>query len=181
MNYCSNCGEKVALMIPAGDTIPRFVCESCGAIHYINPRMIVGCIPVLNDQIMLCRRSIEPCMGLWTIPAGFMENDETVEEGAVRETIEETNSLIEIERLHTVYSIPQINQVYLLFLAKINNFIEKPGHECSEVKLFHITEIPWDHIAFSAVKYALRKYIEDNDSNSKSMGNQAVHLGVHED
>ncbi|MGD9900578.1 MAG: NUDIX hydrolase [Calditrichaceae bacterium] len=181
MNYCSNCGEKVVLVIPDGDNIPRFVCESCGTIHYKNPRMIVGCIPVLDDQIMLCKRSIEPCMGLWTIPAGFMENDETVEEGAIRETIEETNSQIEIERLHTVYSIPQIDQVYLLFLAKITNFIRKPGLECSDVRLFRAAEIPWDHIAFSAVKYALEKYIEDTDPNSNTNGNLMVHLGTHTD
>jgi ADP-ribose pyrophosphatase YjhB (NUDIX family) len=161
MNYCSHCGNKVSLKIPEGDTIPRFVCESCGRIHYQNPRMVVGCIPVWQNKILLCKRAIEPRYGKWTIPAGFLENNETVEQGAIRETIEESGADVSIVRLHSLYSLPHVNQVYAIFLADMNSENFKAGDETLECKLYEISDIPWDEIAFTAVHFSLKKYMEN--------------------
>jgi ADP-ribose pyrophosphatase YjhB (NUDIX family) len=119
MKFCSNCGAAVTRKIPPGDSLPRDVCDACGTIHYTNPRMIVGCVPVWEDKVLLCKRAIEPRRGLWTVPAGFMENGETLDKGAARETLEEANARVEIGALYAVYNIPHVNQVYLLFLAKL--------------------------------------------------------------
>lgn len=161
MKFCSVCGGELELTIPTGDTVERYVCVSCGEIHYQNPRMIVGCLPIWQDQILLCKRAIAPRYGRWTIPAGFMELGERVEEGAIRETAEEANARVEIVRLQTVYSIPQINQVYLLFLAKLLDLDFSPGSETLETKLFKPIDIPWSEIAFSSVKFSLENYLAD--------------------
>ncbi|EHQ07180.1 NUDIX hydrolase [Leptonema illini] len=161
MKYCSICGGPLEVRVPDGDTMERYVCPSCGEIHYQNPRMIVGCLPVWNEKILLCKRAIEPRYGKWTIPAGFMELGERVEEGAMRETHEEANARVEILRLQTVYSIPHINQVYLLFLARLLDLDFHPGTETLETRLFLHDEIPWDEIAFSAVQFSLHSYLED--------------------
>ncbi|PJZ69791.1 ADP-ribose pyrophosphatase [Leptospira perolatii] len=172
MKYCSDCGAEVSFIVPAGDTLPRFVCNQCGTIHYQNPKIIVGSIPIWEGKILLCKRAIEPRKGFWTLPAGFLENKETVEEGAARETNEEANAEIEILRLHTVYSIPHISQVYMFFLAKLVGGEFSASPESEEVKLFLPDEIPWDEIAFGSVTYALKKYIEGSES-----GEQGTHLG----
>ena len=119
VKFCSQCGAPVELRIPEGDTLPRFVCGACQTIHYQNPRMIVGCIPEWEDKILLCRRAIEPRHGLWTVPAGFMENGETTFQGAARETLEEANARVEVGQLYALYNIPHINQVYILFRARL--------------------------------------------------------------
>ncbi|MCH7614507.1 MAG: NUDIX hydrolase, partial [Nitrospinae bacterium] len=112
MKYCSDCGASTSLKIPPGDTLPRHVCQNCGTIHYQNPKIVAGCIPEWHDQILLCKRAIEPRFGLWTFPAGFMENDETIEDAAIRETKEEAQTIIELAGLYTVFSIPHVSQVY---------------------------------------------------------------------
>ena len=111
MKFCSNCGATVELRVPEGDALPRFVCTACHTIHYQNPRMIVGCIVEWEDKVLLCKRAIEPRYGLWTVPAGFMENGETTFQGAARETLEEANARVEIGQLYALYNIPHINQV----------------------------------------------------------------------
>ncbi|RMH65742.1 MAG: NUDIX domain-containing protein, partial [Calditrichaeota bacterium] len=147
MKYCSACGAPVKIKIPEGDNRPRYVCEQCGKIHYENPRMVVGCIPVWEGKILMCRRAIEPRYGLWTIPAGFMENGETLEQGAMRETEEEACARVEIERLQAVYSLPHVNQVYVIFLARLLDGQFAPGHESLECKLVEPKAIPWDEMA----------------------------------
>ena len=129
-------------------------------IFYNNPRLIVGCLPVFEDKIMLCRRAIQPQLGLWNLPAGFLENGEKAEDGAVRETFEESKAQVDIVKLHVVYSLPKVNQVYLHFLAKLNDLSFGPTSESSEVRLFSKEEIPWDEIAFHSSVYALEKYFE---------------------
>lgn len=172
MKFCSECGKPVQLGIPAGETRPRFFCASCGIIHYENPKMIVGCIPVHGDQVLLCRRSIEPRKGKWTLPSGFMENGETVEDGALREVREEACATVTLQRLHTVYSIAHIDQVYLLFLGSLDSLEFKAGDESSDARLFHEKEIRWENIAFHAVRFALRGFFDDLRT-----GNVAVHVG----
>lgn len=161
MNFCSNCGsDKIDFKIPEGDTFQRYVCENCGRIHYNNPRIIVGCLPVYNDKIMLCKRAIQPQKGLWNLPAGFLENGEKPEDGAARETLEESLAHVEILKLHVVFSLPIVNQVYLHFLAKLHNDYFGPTSESLEVRLFNKEEIPWEDIAFHSSTYALEKYLE---------------------
>jgi len=161
MKFCSNCGSKVSLKIPKGDTHARYVCDSCHVIHYQNPRMVVGCLPIWQDKILICKRAIEPKYGLWTLPAGFMENGETVEQGALRETTEEAGAEVEIIRLHALYSLPQVNQVYAIYLAKMQSTHFNAGFETLECKLVAIDEIPWSKIAFSAIRFSLEKYVQN--------------------
>ena len=135
MKFCSQCGAAVSSRIPDGDTLPRYVCDSCHTIHYQNPKMVVGCIPEWEDKILLCRRAIEPRHGLWTVPAGFMENGETTDQGALRETLEEANARVEIGSLYALYNIPHINQVYILFRARLLDLDFKAGAETLEDRL----------------------------------------------
>lgn len=172
MKFCSICGGAIAFRVPTGDTISRFVCDACDVIHYQNPRMIVGCLPVHEERVLLCRRAIEPQRGRWTLPSGYLENGETVEAGAARETYEEARAQVEIERLVTVYSIPHINQIYLLFLARLADLAFGPGPESLEVELFEESRIPWEEIAFSSVSFALENFFRD-----RRRGEPALHLG----
>ncbi len=161
MKFCPYCSEPVVLAIPPDDDRERFVCTKCDAIHYQNPRMIVGCLVTFESSVMLCRRAIEPRKGLWTLPAGFMENGETAEEGALRETWEEARARPEIRHLHTIYSIPHINQVYLLFHAELATPEFASGPESLDVQLFDVGRIPWDELAFHSVEFSLKRYLED--------------------
>ncbi|KAB2318161.1 NUDIX hydrolase [Betaproteobacteria bacterium SCN1] len=161
MNFCSECGSRVVLRIPDGDHLPRYICPACGTIHYQNPKMVVGCIPAWEDKILLCRRAIEPKYGLWTLPAGFMENGETTLEGAARETWEEAGARIEIGSLYTLFNLPHINQVYLMFHARLLDLDFQPGVESLETRLFDESEIPWDKIAFRTVHATLEHYFRD--------------------
>ncbi len=164
MNFCSNCGKPVHLVLPSGDHKLRYVCDSCNAVHYQNPRMIVGCLPRWEDKVLLCKRANEPKIGMWTLPAGFLENDETVEAGAMRETLEEANAEVDIIRLLSLYSVPSIGQVYLFFLADLKKLNFHPGVETEETKLCSEDEIPWDHIAFSSVRFTLENYFSNRES-----------------
>jgi ADP-ribose pyrophosphatase YjhB (NUDIX family) len=161
IKFCNSCGATVSHRIPEGDTFSRAVCDACGEIHYQNPKIVVGCLPVLGERILICKRAIEPRYGLWTLPAGFMENDESASEGAAREALEEANARVEIEDLYTVYSIPHISQVYMMFRARLVDTDFSPGVESLEVKLVTEAEIPWDKLAFAMVRRTLEHYLED--------------------
>jgi ADP-ribose pyrophosphatase YjhB (NUDIX family) len=160
MNFCSQCGDRVHFSVPPDDNRPRYICDGCETIHYENPRVIVGCLPFTENKVLLCKRSIKPRLGMWTLPAGFMENQESLEDGALRETLEEVNANVEILRLHSSYTVVHVNQVYLIFLAKLENLDFYPGLETLETQLFPIDKIPWEELAFSAVKFALERYVE---------------------
>ena len=161
MNYCSHCAAPVVHRVPSGDNRPRHVCEGCGLIHYSNPKIIAGCLPVWNEQVLLCRRAIEPRHGLWTLPAGFMENGETTQDAARRETHEEACARVDVGDLYCYLNIPRISQVYVIFLARLLDLDFAAGQESLEVELFHEAEIPWSAIAFPAIDIALRHYFED--------------------
>lgn len=161
MNYCSHCGAPVVQKIPPGDNLPRHVCNQCEQIHYHNPKIVAGCIPEWEDRILLCRRAIEPRLGLWTFPAGFMELGESTEEAAVRETKEEAQADVKITGLYAVLSLPHIGQVYLVFRGRMLSPSCEPGAESLDVRLFPLAEIPWEQIAFPVVREALRRYVED--------------------
>ena len=162
MRYCSECGAPVELRLPPDDNRPRHVCTACSTIHYQNPKLVVGAIPEWGDgRIMLCRRSIEPRHGLWTLPAGFMENGETTAEAAIRETLEEANARIAIGELYSMYNLPYLNQVHLLFRARLLYLDFSPGMESLEVELFEEQDIPWGEIAFRPVQFTLQHYFAD--------------------
>jgi ADP-ribose pyrophosphatase YjhB (NUDIX family) len=161
INYCSCCGAAVSLRIPAGDRLPRHVCDHCGAIHYQNPRLIVGTLPVWQDKSLLCRRAIEPRRNKWTLPSGFMENGETVAEAALRETREEANAEVELGELYTMLSVPAINQVHLVYLAALRDLNFSASEESLEVRLFGEHEIPWADIAFRSIALTLEYFFED--------------------
>lgn len=172
MNFCSECGKPLHLRVPPGDHRVRFVCDACHTVHYENPRVIVGCLPVWEEKVLLCKRANEPRSGYWTLPAGFLESGETAEEGAMRETREEANAEVEVVRLFSLYSIPSIGQVYLFFLAHLKNLDFSPGVETERTALFAEEEIPWEEIAFSAVRFSLEKYFQ-----SRRAGGEKVHIG----
>lgn len=151
----------MALKIPEGDSVPRYVCEKCHTIHYQNPKVVVGCLPEWEGNILLCRRAIEPRYGLWTLPAGFMENGETTEQGALRETYEEARASVHLAGLFAVFSIPHISQVYMMFHGTLNDLNFGPGPESIDVRLFSEAEIPWDKLAFPVVHRTLWYYLED--------------------
>ncbi len=167
MKFCSHCGSAdIRLKIPKGDNRERYICSHCNTIHYSNPKVVVGCLPVWEDKVLLGKRSIGPRKGLWNVPAGFMENGETVEEGAKREVFEETNAKVEISGLLTLYSIPRINQVYMHFFGNLENLDFSAGMETSDVQLFSEAEIPWDSIAFSSSEFTLKHYFADRKKGS---------------
>ena len=147
--------------IPPGDTLPRYVCDQCGIVHYQNPLLVVGSIPEHEDRLLLCRRAIEPRYGYWTLPAGFMENEETAAEGAMREAMEEAHANVEIEDLYTVFSVPHISQVHMMFRAKLLNDDFRAGTESLDVKLVTEHEIPWHELAFTVVRRTLEHFLED--------------------
>jgi len=161
MNYCNQCGGTLEVRVPDGDSLPRHVCERCGAIHYLNPKLVVGCIAEWEGRILLCRRAIEPRHGLWTLPAGFMENGETTAQAAVRETLEEACARIEIGELFSLVNVPHINQVHLFYRGRLVGGSFAPGIESLETALFDENEIPWDELAFRSVTLCLKAYFAD--------------------
>ena len=163
MNYCSHCATPVKHIIPTDDDRPRYVCPSCSRIHYQNPRLVVGCIPTWQDQILLCLRDIEPRRGKWTLPAGYLENGEAVADGARRETEEETGARIEAPKPYLLFDIVHINQIYLMFRAQLSSPEYHPTRESADVRLFTAASIPWDDIAFPVIEKTLRCYLSDRD------------------
>lgn len=161
MKYCSTCGQPVERRIPAGDNRHRFVCSSCNTIHYQNPRIVAGTLPIWEGRILLCRRAIEPRYGYWTLPAGFMENSETTVEAAERETLEEALAEVNIEDLYTMIHVPHIDQVHIFYRATLKNGRFGAGEESLETKLFSLDNIPWDEISFPTVRRTLEHYVED--------------------
>lgn len=166
MNFCSQCGSPVTSRIPPGDDRARHVCDSCGTIFYSNPKIVAGCIPQWDEQVLLCRRAIEPRSGLWTLPAGFMENGESTAQAAARETLEEANARVEMGKLFAYLNIPALNQVYVIFLARLLDLDFSAGAESLEVRLFHEHEIPWEEIAFRSIERALRLFCQDRRGGS---------------
>ena len=170
IKHCKNCGTAVVYRQPDdGDTKNRAICPACNTVHYENPLNVVGTVPVWEDtvhkvtKVLLCKRNIEPRKGKWTLPAGFMELDETTAEGAARETVEEAGAQFEMQSLFSVLSVPKVGQVHLFYRAKLTSDQFDPGFETQEAKLFTEAEIPWDEIAFRTVKVTLERFFADRD------------------
>lgn len=163
MKFCSACGARVVLRVPPGDNRPRRVCDDCGAVHYVNPNMVVGALPEWEGLVLLCRRAIEPRQGYWTLPAGFLEQGETMEEGACREAREEAHANLAVEALYTLFSIPHIDQVHAFFRARLLDRDFHPGEESLDVRLFRESEIPWRELAFPVVHKTLELWLDERE------------------
>jgi ADP-ribose pyrophosphatase YjhB (NUDIX family) len=175
MNFCNQCGSRVSLRIPPGDQRPRYVCDACGTIHYQNPSIVVGCVPEYEGRILICKRAIEPRRGYWTVPAGFMENGETLQQGAARECQEEALADVEIGSLLSLVSVIGAHQVHAFFRARLRKLEFGPGPESLEVKLVTADEIPWADIAFASTTFTLQRYLED-----RAAGREGHHFATME-
>lgn len=179
MKFCSECAHPVSLLIPPDDNRPRYVCEQCGTIHYQNPKMVIGSIPVWERNgetlVLLCRRAIEPRYGYWTLPAGFMENDETTGEAALRETQEEAGARVELHDLFSLLNVPHVHQVHMFYRATLLDLDYQAGTESLEVQLFSEAEIPWDDIAFPTVNHTLRLFFSDAARINREGGTFGLH------
>jgi ADP-ribose pyrophosphatase YjhB (NUDIX family) len=161
MKFCSQCGATLSFLIPPGDNRERHVCTDCDTIHYTNPRIVTGCLPVWEDKVLLCLRAINPRKGYWTLPAGFLENGETIAAGAARETAEEANARVTELELYTVFSLPHISQAYMFFRADLCDLEFSSGEESLDVQLFREQDIPWDNLAFPVISESLEFYFSD--------------------
>lgn len=165
IKFCSSCGGNITLLIPEGDNRDRHVCDDCGTIHYQNPRIIAGTLPIYEDKVLLCRRAIEPRLGFWTLPAGFMENGETTQQAAERETWEEAEANIDIAGLYTLYDLPHISQVYIFYRGTVVDGKYGVGQESLETQLFSEDEIPWAELAFPTIGLTLKRYFNDRKND----------------
>jgi len=161
MNFCNRCGSRLVERVPRDDDRRRHVCSDCGTVHYLNPKIVTGCLPEWRDQVLLCRRAIEPRKGFWTVPAGFMELSETVEQGAMRETWEEARARVEILAPYSMFNLPHVNQLYIIFRARLTDGAFEPGPESEDVRLFAERDIPWSDLAFGTVRQTLEFFFED--------------------
>lgn len=160
-HFCSQCASPLTQLTPPDDNRIRDVCNQCGAVHYQNPRNVVGVLPIWGEKVLLCRRAIEPRHNKWTLPAGFMELGETTAQGAIRETQEEAGAEIELGSLYTVVDVPHANQVHFFYLAKVLSPELNPGPESLEADFFALDAIPWDEMAFRTTITTLKHYIAD--------------------
>ena len=165
MKFCSECAHPVALAIPEGDNRPRYVCSHCGTIHYQNPKLVVGSLPVWESdgelKVLLCKRAIEPRYGYWTLPAGFMENEETTAAAAIRETVEEAGANIALGPLFTMLNVAHVHQVHLFYLARLLDLDYAAGIESLDVQMFSEREIPWADLAFPTIRTTLELFFAD--------------------
>lgn len=166
MKYCSDCAAPLVVRVPSCDHLPRHICSSCERIFYENPKMVVGTVPVWEDKILLCKRNIEPQKGLWTLPAGYLEINERVEEGARRETLEETGALLGPMIPYRLFDIPHIGQMYFMFLAQLQTPDFHSTQESEEVALINEDHIPWDAIAFPVIKTTLHHFLSDRSKGT---------------
>jgi ADP-ribose pyrophosphatase YjhB (NUDIX family) len=161
LKFCPDCGASVSYQLPADDNRERATCSACAVVHYQNPINVVGTLPIYGDQVLLCRRAIEPRLGLWTLPAGFLELGETAQQGAMRETDEEAGAQIEIQPLYCLINVVKVGQIHFFYRARLLSDQFNPGPETLEAKLFHEHEIPWDDLAFRTVRETLQRFFED--------------------
>ncbi len=177
MNFCPQCGSPdLQRTVPEGDNRPRIVCSDCRTIHYQNPKIVTGCLPVWEDRVLLCRRAIEPAYGLWNVPSGYLENGESVLEGARREVREEAAAEVDVDYLISLYNIERINQVYLQFVGKLVDGAFGIGPESLDTALFNEQEIPWQEIAFTSSAFTLRRYFDN-----RRAGVHRLHRGSYPD
>lgn len=173
MQFCSRCGGEAEQVVPEGDSRPRAVCTKCHHIHYDNPRMVVGCLVEDAGRVLMCKRAIDPRSGYWTLPGGFLELGETSQQGAIRETLEEANAVVEVVAPYTQFDIPSIGQIYMFYRARMLGPEFGAGPESLEVTWMTPQQLPWDELAFSVVRETLQLWVGERDS-----GVFGIHRGV---
>ena len=174
--FCSQCGKpSIRLTIPADDTLPRQVCESCHTIFYDNPKIVVGSIVTYQDQFLLCKRAIEPRMGYWTYPAGYLENHESLEEGAQREAQEEAGITVQLTRLVGIYSLTGVNQIHIVYAGEMHKPEFAAGKESLEVAFFTPENIPWEELAFPVIRWSLSAFVQDKSGQVDSRVSPLAH------
>lgn len=179
MKYCSACGGALSTLVPENDNRPRAVCGTCGMIHYVNPKLVVGCVPEHDGRILLCRRAIAPRLGFWTVPAGFMEMGETLGEAAIRETREEALASVELGSLFSVVDVVQAGQVHVFFTGRLSPPEFGVGDESLETRLFTPDEIPWDDLAFPSIRIALEQFLDNRQTGNVEVRSKAApHLKI---
>lgn len=178
MNYCSDCSNPVVKKIPEGDTRDRYVCLGCNTIHYTNPNIITGCLVTDDRRVLLCRRAISPQTGKWTLPAGFMENNETAAEGAARETYEEALATVAIDDVYALYDVPHFSQLYIFYRAHLITREYGPGPESQEVQFFSESDLPWSELAFPIVKDTLENFFSDCVTQVFPVRSQTCHEAI---
>jgi ADP-ribose pyrophosphatase YjhB (NUDIX family) len=166
IQHCRVCGDRTEYRVPEGDNRERAICTGCGEIHYENPLNVVGTVPVWGEQVLLCRRNIEPRYGFWTLPAGFLELGESAADGAIRETVEEAGANIELQDLFTLLNVVRVGQIHFYYRARMLDTLLAPGPETIEARLFREDEIPWDELAFRTVRLTLEHYFADRRSGA---------------
>lgn len=169
--FCSVCAARTEIRTPEGDHLPRRVCPQCGTIHYENPRVVVGCVAVFESRLLICRRAIEPRRGFWTLPAGFLENGETMEDGAARECREEALATVEVGSLLMLANVPHAHQVHAFFRARLPAPEFGAGPESLEARLIDEGEIPWGDLAFPSNRAALEAFLAD-----RAAGREGTHV-----
>jgi ADP-ribose pyrophosphatase YjhB (NUDIX family) len=174
VKYCSVCASEVEHKIPAGDNRVRAVCPNCATVHYVNPKIVVGTIPVWQGRILLCKRAIEPRHGFWTLPAGFMETGETTEQGALRETLEEAGARVQLAGLYSLIDVPHVEQVHLFYRGQLLDADFAAGEESLEVRLFEPAQIPWNDLAFRTVSKTLRWFLEEQPADAYTLHTDIV-------
>ena len=176
MKFCSKCGSNLSVKIPIDDNRFRAVCDNCKTIHYENPKIVVGCLSTWENKILLCKRAIEPKLGFWTLPAGFMELDESTAEGAIRETVEESGAKITLGKLFAIFDLPFCNQVHMFFLAKMLSPSLNPGIESLDAKLFSINQIPWSQLSFTSVKKTIELFIYRDEKKLSQVHTELIKI-----
>ena len=174
MKFCGECGHAGSMRVPPDDNRERFICDNCWHIHYDNPRVIVGVLPTLGNQVLLCKRAIEPRKGYWTLPAGFLENGESCADGAIRETWEEALASVANEQLYCLFDLPYINQIYMFFRAEMTKNEYSSGPESLEVELFDEEQIPWKELAFPVVTSTLKHFFVDRKNGEFPVRNETM-------
>ena len=170
MNHCSGCGTRVVQGIPAGDNRERHMCPACGLVHYQNPKLVAGVVPQWQGQVLLCRRAIEPRRNYWTVPAGFLELGESLQQAAVREALEEACAQVRIGRLFAMIDVVQAGQVHVMFSGQVIGGEFAVGEESLEVGLFNPQQIPWRDLAFPSVRFTLERFVEDRPNYPDQTG-----------
>lgn len=161
MKFCTECGARVSLRAAKGETLAHYVCEGCHSVFFQSPRLVAGCVAQWDDAVLLCRRATDPALGLWALPAGFVETGETATQGACRELLEEAGALVDLGGLLALFNIPVVNQVHIVFRAQLVGPECRAGPETLEVRLFKENEIPWNELAFATTRETLRHYFRE--------------------
>lgn len=169
MKFCNQCGGTVSRRVPEGDNKERIVCTSCNHVHYVNPLIVVGCLVERDEETLLCRRAIEPAIGKWTLPAGYLEVGETMESGALRETLEEASAAVEIVAPHSQLELTHIGQLHVTYRARMLSNEFAPGIESLECAFFKRENIPWADMAFPAGTFALKFLLEDREKQCSAL------------